>query len=363
MKNAGKTSMYHIDKGWFRRGLLKWNEADNQRQMPWKGLKDPYKIWLSEVILQQTRVEQGLGYYERFINNYPSISKLAAAPEEKVFKLWEGLGYYSRCRNLIATARFIAHERKGKFPDTYEEILKLKGVGPYTAAAIASFAYNLPHAVVDGNVFRVISRVFGIRKPIDSTEGKKLFAQLSEELLDKRSAGSYNQAIMDFGATVCKPQAPLCNQCPFRKKCIALQDNIVDQLPVKSKKLTIKKRWFHYLIVESGQAIYVRKRTGKDIWNGLYEFILLESSGDLSTCNLLQNTTISTLLGKSRSTIVSESAIFIQQLTHQQIHAKFTHININKPLKAPGDLMLVALKDLRKLAFPKIITQYLEQKM
>ena len=188
--------------------------------MPWKGEKDPYKVWLSEIILQQTRVEQGLNYYKKFISAFPDIRRLANAAEGKIYKLWEGLGYYSRCINLIETAQYISHNLNGNFPNKYEEIRKLKGVGPYTAAAIASFAFNKPYAVVDGNVFRVLSRIYGIDKPIDSTEGKKIFAHLAHELLDKKSPGLYNQAIMDFGATVCKP-TPVCQQCPFNKNCKA----------------------------------------------------------------------------------------------------------------------------------------------
>jgi len=197
--------------------LIKWNKKENKRVMPWKGEKDPYKIWLSEIILQQTRVEQGLEYYNRFVKVFPEINKLAKAPDKKIFKLWEGLGYYTRCRNLITTARFIVKEKKGVFPQTYEEIISLKGVGPYTAAAISSFAFNLPHAVVDGNVYRVLSRVFGIKKPVDSTEGKKYFNGLANELLSKEQPGIYNQAIMDFGAIICKPSSPLCTACVFRK--------------------------------------------------------------------------------------------------------------------------------------------------
>jgi A/G-specific adenine glycosylase len=193
----------------FTKKLMKWNQSSNNRAMPWKGEKDPYKIWLSEIILQQTRVEQGLGYYERFVKKFPTIKHLAKAPEQEVFKLWEGLGYYTRCKNLIATATFISKEKKGKFPDDYESILSLKGVGPYTAAAIASFAYNLPHAVIDGNVFRVLSRYFGISTPVDTAAGKKMYALLAKELLDKDEPGLYNQAIMDFGAVVCKPLQPL----------------------------------------------------------------------------------------------------------------------------------------------------------
>ena len=192
-----------------------WNRHQNKRKMPWKGEKDPYKIWLSEIILQQTRVEQGLKYYEKFISTFSDIHKLAAAKDEKIYKLWEGLGYYSRCKNLIETARFISKKLNGKFPDAFEDILSLKGVGNYTASAIASFAYNQPYAVVDGNVFRVLSRFFGIKKPIDSTEGKKLFSGLAFELLDKKRPGIYNQALMDFGAVICKPY-PLCNSCVLK---------------------------------------------------------------------------------------------------------------------------------------------------
>ena len=220
--------------------LMRWHKETNRREMPWKGEKDPYKIWLSEVILQQTRVEQGWGYYERFITKYPTIKQLAKAKDEDVFKLWEGLGYYTRCKNVLFTARFITKELKGKFPRTYEEILLLKGVGPYTAAAISSFAFDLPYAVVDGNVFRVLSRVFGIAIATDSTDGKKKFTQLAGTVLDRKEPGAYNQAIMDFGATVCKPFAALCSSCIQQKICIAHQEGKVDQLPFKEKVLQKK---------------------------------------------------------------------------------------------------------------------------
>src|SRR6266404_2400551 len=214
--------------------------------MPWKGEKDPYKIWLSEIILQQTRVEQGLKYYEKFIEIFPDIHKLANAPDQKIYKLWEGLGYYTRCGNLIASARHISGNLKGRFPDQYEEIKKLKGIGPYTAAAIASFAFNESRAVVDGNVFRVLARIFGIDKPIDSSEGKKVFNQLANELLDKQKPGLYNQAIKDFGAVICKP-VPVCEQCPFNKYCKAFWNDRISSLPVKTKKTVIQKRWFYYI--------------------------------------------------------------------------------------------------------------------
>ncbi|HET7896864.1 MAG TPA: A/G-specific adenine glycosylase, partial [Flavisolibacter sp.] len=234
--------------------LLRWNRYENNRQMPWKGEQDPYKIWLSEVMLQQTRVEQGLKYYQNFIEAFPDVHALAAAPDEKVFKLWEGLGYYSRCRNLIQTARLISSERKGEFPRTYEGVLALKGVGSYTAAAIVSFAYNLPFAVLDGNVFRVLSRIFDKETPIDSTTGKKEFAALAQAVLPTKRAGEYNQAIMDFGATICKP-VPQCSACFFNEKCLSYLSGRQQLLPVKEKKLTLKKRWLNYFIIRCGNEV------------------------------------------------------------------------------------------------------------
>ena len=244
----------------FTSGLLKWHKNHNKRLMPWKGEKDPYKIWLSEIILQQTRVDQGLAYYNRFVNVFPNIHVLAKAPEKKVLKLWEGLGYYSRCRNLILTAKHISKIFQGKFPDDFESISQLPGIGPYTASAICSFAYNQPYAVLDGNVFRVISRVFGITTPIDSTAGRKFFARLANELLSKEEPALYNQAIMDLGATICKPKLPLCNQCPFSSHCEARLHDAVSILPVKGKKLLRKKRFLNYIIAAHGNGFYVRER-------------------------------------------------------------------------------------------------------
>src|SRR5688572_181396 len=254
-KKRGKTSGAKP----FTRILLKWNRQKNKRRMPWKGEKDPYKIWLSEIILQQTRVEQGLEYYRRFIQKFPDIRRLARADDKVIFKLWEGLGYYSRCRNLISTARFISKELDGRFPDSFHDIRQLSGVGPYTAAAISSFAFNLPYAVVDGNVSRVLSRVFGIEKPIDSTEGKKFLSVLADELLDKNQPGIYNQAIMDFGAVVCKPQVPQCSNCIFKKTCFAFLNDKVKDLPTKSKRITIKERWFNYLVFSEDDVVVIQQ--------------------------------------------------------------------------------------------------------
>jgi A/G-specific adenine glycosylase len=339
--------------------LLQWNRNKNTRQMPWKGEKDPYKIWLSEIILQQTRVEQGLKYYEKFLSHFPNIHKLAAAHEEKVYKLWEGLGYYSRCKNLIETARFISKNRDGKFPDRFDDILALKGVGYYTASAIASFAYELPYAVVDGNVFRVLSRIFGIKKPIDTAEGKKLFTQLAFELLDKKQPGIFNQAIMDFGAVICKPY-PLCSICPFNNYCIAFKKGLTGVFPVKEKITSIKPRWFNYLVLENKGRFYIRKRTGKDIWKSLHEFVLVETEKDISIKKLLSKAEKDRILKKDTYTVISSSQIYSQQLSHQKIRGRFIRIKLKQKPVLPGYNLLSANQMLR-LAFPRLINSYFEK--
>jgi A/G-specific adenine glycosylase len=330
--------------------------------MPWKGEKDPYKIWLSEIILQQTRVEQGLNYYNNFIKIFPDVHKLAIAADEKIFKLWEGLGYYTRCRNLITTARYISKERKGKFPCAYEEIKALKGIGPYTGAAIASFAFNLPYAVVDGNVFRVLARIFGIDKPVDSTEGKRLFTELANKLLDKKQPGLYNQAIMDFGAVVCKPAAPLCTTCIFKNSCIAFLNNKVNELPLKKKKINIKKRWFYYLIMEYNNEIAIRQRTVKDIWQQLYEFPMIETAEEPDQKNILHQIEKKGWLQKKNYEIVAISAMFKQQLSHQLIAGQFIRIRLKQKPTHPNDWLWMTKNKMSKYAFPKFINQYLYKK-
>ena len=344
----------------FSKLLLQWNKQKNKRQMPWKGEKDPYKIWLSEIILQQTRVEQGLGYYHRFIETFPQIQQLAQAPDSKVFKLWEGLGYYTRCRNLIATARYVSNDLKGQFPATYEEIKGLKGIGPYTAAAISSFAFNLPHAVVDGNVFRVLARVFGISKPTDSTEGKKYFTSLADELLDRKQPGIYNQAIMDFGAVVCKPVAPLCSACMFNKTCFAFHHNKINELPVKEKKISIKKRWFYYLVIEHENKIAIQQRLAKDIWQQLYEFPIIETGKEEGSKKIIAQAEKLNWLQKKNYEIISISPLFKQQLSHQLIAGQFIKIRLTKKLNHNKNITWVTKRELKKFAFPKFINQYLE---
>jgi A/G-specific adenine glycosylase len=348
------------DKKYFTKQLLKWNQFQNKRLMPWKGEKDPYKIWLSEIILQQTRVDQGWAYYDRFVSTFPNIKKLAAAPDEKVFKLWEGLGYYTRCKNLIATAKFIAKEKQGKFPDAYDDILSLKGIGPYTAAAISSFAFNLPYGVVDGNVFRVLSRFFGIDTPVDSSTGKKIFTGLAESLLDKKQPGIYNQAIMDFGAVICKPQNPLCSSCPLKTRCIALLQDKVDALPIKTGKLIKKQRWLYYLIVGYNGNIYVRKRGAKEIWENLYEFVLLETDRSRSFEEIKRSEFFKSIIGKIKPVILDVSKTYKQQLTHQTIHGSFIQLTV-KAEPSLKDYKPVTYKEMKQLPFPRFITGYLAE--
>ncbi len=347
------------NKEFFTESLLSWNLNDNKREMPWKGEKDPYKIWISEIILQQTRVQQGLAYYNRFIKAFPDVKSLATATEHKVFKLWEGLGYYSRCRNLISSAKFIHAELNGKFPDNYPDILALKGVGEYTASAIVSFAYNQPYAVLDGNVFRVLSRFFGIKTPVDTTTGKKIYSGLSKTLLDKDNPATYNQAIMDFGAIICKPAQPLCESCPLRIKCIAFNKQLVNILPVKEKSIKRRERFFIYLIVEYAESFYVHKRIAKDIWQGLYEFILLETKYLLTDKEIFKTELFTSFFKEKKYSIAAVSKVYKQQLTHQTIFGKFFHIKLNSPLKIKNDFVLATKDEISFLAFPKFITSYL----
>lgn len=341
--------------------LMRWNELANKRAMPWKGEKDPYRIWLSEVILQQTRVEQGWKYYEAFVEKYPSIQHLAKAKDEEVFKLWEGLGYYNRCKNLLFTARFVAEKRKGQFPDTYEEIASLKGVGPYTAAAIASFAFDLPYAVVDGNVFRVLSRVFGISTAIDSTEGKNTFTELAQQVLDKDKPGLYNQAIMDFGATVCKPVSPLCSHCSLQPVCTAFSEGRVNALPVKEKVLQKKRRWFYYFQFEHKGTILVHKRTAKDIWENLFEFYLVEGTEQIRWNEEQVHVWLEEQFGIKKAEVSYISPVSSQQLTHQQIKGQFIKVRLNTIPSPLRHYEWITINELKQLAFPKFINQFLQQ--
>lgn len=353
--------MQEFRQQYFREQLMAWF-ARSHRPLPWKGEKDPYLIWLSEVILQQTRVEQGLPYFERFREQFPTVRRLADASLDEVMKLWEGLGYYSRARNLHAAARHIAYELGGRFPDTYEGIRKLPGVGPYTAAAVASFAYGLPYAVVDGNVFRVLSRFFGIGAPPDTTGGRKLFAGLAQSLLDLSNPADYNQAIMDFGATQCTPRAPHCSSCPLLGACAAFREGKTDALPAKSKRIEKRRRFFHYLVIcHRGQAL-LNRRTQKDIWRHLYEFPLLELPWPGDEKQVRESVLWKQLFGPQDIAIRQASPPYQQVLTHQKVIASFWEISPPAGARVnSGGFLSVDQKNLSKFAFPKIIGRYLDR--
>ncbi|HFA48535.1 MAG TPA: A/G-specific adenine glycosylase [Bacteroidetes bacterium] len=351
-------------ESFFTKNLLLWHKSSH-RPLPWKGEKKPYLIWLSEIILQQTRVGQGLPYFEKFKKKYPAVTDLANAPEDEVMKLWEGLGYYSRARNLHAAAKYISNELNGIFPDQYKEIIKLKGVGPYTAAAIASFAFGLPYAVVDGNVYRVLSRYFGIEEPIDTTSGKNKFAALAQALLDTEKPGTYNQAIMDFGATHCLPAMPKCGDCLLKNKCTAFQKNTISILPIKSKKIIKRQRFFNYLLIDFENKIYIKKRTQKDIWQNLYDFPLIETDKIIDGQPALkENIFFKKWLAGTGAKIRGVSAPMKQDLTHQRIIARFWKIEIQNPgFPINNNWKAVPHKNLKNFAFPKVIDLYFRKKL
>lgn len=337
---------------------MQWHLRQNKRQMPWKGEKDPYKVWLSEIILQQTRVEQGRNYYENMLTAFPSIEALAAAGDETVFKLWEGLGYYSRCRNLLATARYITNEKKGIFPNTYDTILKLKGVGPYTASAIASFCFNLPHAVLDGNVFRVLSRIGSIDTATDSTAGKKYYTQLANSFLDVKNPGAYNQAIMDFGATVCTPQQPGCSTCVMKKICTAYLTHKVPEYPVKTNKISKHTRYFNYFVMRHRNKILVHQRTEKDIWRHLWEFVLLESikPGQWNRKKIQQ--TLQKQWGVGIAEIVLIQKAIPQQLTHRKIEGFFIVVSLQNKISLANHEW-VSIQDIKQKSYSRFCNQYI----
>jgi len=336
--------MEEIKKKKFTKGLLKWHSTCD-RPMPWKGERNPYLIWLSEIILQQTRVEQGLPYFEKFKANYPTIIDLANARDDDVFKDWEGLGYYNRCRNMLYTARYIRDEFQGVFPREFDQILSLKGVGMYTACAIASFAYDLPFAVVDGNVIRVLSRYLTLDKEFVKQQDKNEYQAIAQRFLTKRKPAAYNQAIMDLGATVCTPQNPQCNICPVQKKCQANKTNTIDKYPPKKKKIALRKRTFHYIILHNKRSIYIRKREEKDIWFNLHEPILIEQ--------------------KNRpSWLMSTKAVSrkIQKLSHQQLDIRFYILNSFTEIPIDIDSYTkVSINSLRNKAFPISVYEFLKE--
>ncbi|MFM7766707.1 MAG: A/G-specific adenine glycosylase [Bacteroidota bacterium] len=342
----------------FSETLVSWYHEHN-RDLPWRQTIDPYRVWLSEIILQQTRVDQGLPYFQRFIENYPTVSDLANAPLEDVMRLWQGLGYYSRARNLHATAKYVLNEYEGNFPSTYHELLALPGVGPYTASAIASFCFGLPYAVVDGNVMRVLSRLHGISDPIDLPKTRKHLDALANQLLSHRDPATHNQAMMEFGAMLCKPANPDCPNCPFAETCVALRKGIVDQLPVKSSKTKVRDRYFNYLIFHHQKKMLLKKRTDAGIWQELHEPPIMESTKLLSEEEMRENELWKKLIGDGKNIIVDIIEPKPHKLSHQTIHSRFFIVEGGYDMEALSDagLLIVNEKDLNKYAVPKLIEQ------
>jgi A/G-specific adenine glycosylase len=332
--------------------IINWYQ-ENKRDLPWRRTKNPYYIWLSEVILQQTRVAQGMSYYEKFVEKYPHIENLATANEQDVLATWQGLGYYSRARNLHATAKLIANEFNGVFPSEYNKIIKLKGVGEYTAAAISSFAFDQSYAVVDGNVFRVLSRVFNMETPIDSTEGKKQFTYLANELMDKNQPALFNQAIMEFGALQCVPGTPNCEICPLILNCEAFKAKKVALLPVKKGKTKIRNRYFLYLVQFDPQkeTLHLRQKTENDIWKNMYEFPKMEFDN-------IKEMQAFCVMNKDK--IKSSSELYKHILSHQHLHAQFI-LCFDSTFFKSDDSIEIYVSQLESFPLPRLIDRFIEQ--
>jgi len=343
----------------FGEKIIHWYD-EHKRAMPWRNTRNPYRIWLSEIILQQTRVEQGLDYYKRFVKKYPDVKKLAAAKEGEVLKLWQGLGYYTRARNLHHTAKAIATRYSSKFPQTWDEMRSLKGVGDYTAAAVLSFAFNKKYPVVDGNVHRLLSRYLGIKTPVNTAKAKKEFYEAALELMSDVAAKDYstfNQAIMEFGSRMCKPANPDCLNCPLQGSCYAFAKNKVKQLPVKKKKEKARDRYFHYFVIRQDDKILLRKRTGNDIWKNMYDFPLVETKSKQRSNHFPEE--LNGHLNKEKAT--AKVMVFKHQLSHQTIHARFYEYRLAKPFKLKAkNIVAVAPGNIHRYALPRLIDRYLQ---
>ncbi len=340
----------------FKTILTNWYSI-NKRNLPWRKTKNPYFIWLSEIIMQQTQVKQGLPYYEAFVKTFPTVFELANANEETVLKLWQGLGYYSRARNLHTSAKYVVNELNGVFPNTYSQILTLKGVGDYTASAIASICFNAPTAVVDGNVYRVLSRYFGIDTPINSTQGIKEFKKLATTLIDADNPGDYNQALMEFGATQCKPKNPYCIVCPFNESCVALQKGKVDELPVKLKKTKVTKKHFNFLVFRSecGNTIF-EKRIHKGIWQNLYQFPLIETKTELSAETFRNHPKIHSYFEASDYDFsLYNTDQLVHKLSHQHLYTRFWIIEVKKLPK-----LGMPISEVKSYPTPTLISNFIE---
>lgn len=342
----------------FSKTLINWY-LKNKRELPWRETKDPYPIWLSEIILQQTRVQQGMSYYFAFLEHFPTIKHLAAASEKDVLSLWQGLGYYSRARNLHKTAQIIVTDFNGCFPNTYNNLLNLKGVGPYTAAAIASFAFQEQVAVVDGNVYRVLARVFGIYDDIMLNSSKKTFAELAQKLIPKKNPDIYNQAIMEFGALYCTPSNPNCGACIFNQICVANKTNDQGVLPVKTKAKAKQERFLHYFMIQCGSEVLMKERGPNDIWQGLFEFLLIESKKSISFSETLKLAS-----GINKKNIIGQYGPIKHILSHQVLHTQFYAVQVDKKefnaLKKEYNLEKISLNELAATPKPVLITKYLK---
>lgn len=339
----------------FSSKIKRWYSA-NKRSLPWRSTRDPYKIWLSEVMLQQTRVAQGLPYYNKFLKEFPTVWQLAEASEKKVLKLWQGLGYYSRARNMHATAKVVAYDLQGLFPDTYDGLIRLKGIGDYTASAIASICFNRPEPVVDGNVYRVLARYFGADIPIDSPAGVSYFKELARKVMSTEAAGDYNQAIMEFGATQCIPVKPHCETCPLQDGCVALIQGMVASLPVKKKKAPIKKRYFNYLVpLDADKNTHLRQRVDKGIWQQLYEFPLLESEVSLNE-NALRERLPEPYTSFDNLTLelVNQKEI-VHKLSHQHLYTRFWVLQLEGSLEEG-----IPVENLETYPVPVLIADFIK---
>jgi A/G-specific adenine glycosylase len=348
--------MTHIAN--FGKKIITWYQQ-NKRNLPWRNTTDPYKIWVSEIILQQTRVNQGLDYYNRFIASFPTISILANAPEIEVMKLWQGLGYYSRARNMHYAAKQVVNDMQGQFPNTFEKIKKLKGVGDYTAAAIASIAFDQAVPVVDGNVFRVLSRVYAIETPINSTKAKKEFFELAGNLLANNEPAYFNQALMEYGALQCVPQSPDCSKCIFITGCLAYKNKLVALLPHKNNSTKVSERYIYYIVLTQGSNVYMEKRARKDIWQNLYDFPAIESTFPISIEKLLTSTDFNAIVKSNEFTVGTITEHKVHKLSHLNIHATFIRIN----LPAGNNISFYSEEKVLQLPVSKLIDSYIKTKI
>ncbi|MBN1990042.1 MAG: A/G-specific adenine glycosylase [Bacteroidales bacterium] len=343
----------------FKSILIKWY-GHNARELPWRQTTDPYHIWVSEVILQQTRVAQGLSYYLRFINAFPTIKSLAQAPLDDLMKVWQGLGYYSRARNLQAGAQMVVERFNGKLPSTYDELITIKGLGPYSAGAIASFAFKQQVPAIDGNVYRILARIFGVFASPFTAGGKKEFHLLVMELMDKSAPDTFNQALLDFGALQCVPRSPSCSACPFVGICYAYRNNLIHQLPVKGKKIVPRDRFFNYIMVRHAGSTYINRREGSDIWNSLYEFPLVETDGMLEPEALMSLPEWAAVVGSNGVFVKYISEVFKHKLSHQTIYARFFIVEVSAiPYTLADNFTRIPIGNLSSISTPRLIDSFL----